>query len=149
MYKFGYICHSLVVSLVAALNGVSIVVFIVITVLHDEDDRAIVLWLLSWISAVLFGCCPGFSAVLFGCRHGSLQRTSERAIERYSDRAMERSIARATERPSDRAIEQSSYRATERPSDRATERPTEDDYNSSSRRPFETLTSAFCIIFQN
>ena len=72
-------------------------------------------------------------------------RVSDRAIDRASDRAIERSSDRAIERSSDRAIERSSDRATERPSDRATE----DDHNSSSRHPFETLTSAFDSIFQN
>ena len=70
-------------------------------------------------------------------------RARKRAIERESDRSSERAIERASDRASDRAMERASDRATERPSDRATE----DDHNSSSRRPFETLTNAFCIIF--
>ena len=40
-------------------------------------------------------------------------------------------------------------RATERPTERPSDRATEDGHNSSSRRPFETLTSAFYTIFQN
>ena len=54
--------------------------------------------------------------------------------------AIERSLVRvsASDREIERLSEQSSDRATERPGDRATE----DDHASSSRRPFETLTSS-------
>ena len=91
----------------------------------------------------------------------AIERSSDRATERSSDRAIERPCDRATVRPSDRATEPPIDRATERPRDRAPERPsdrgsdrgsdraTEDNHNSSCRRPFETLTNALCSIFQN
>ena len=53
---------------------------------------------------------------------------------RANERASERAIEGTTERPSERATE----RASERPSERAIE----DDHNSSSGRPFDTLISA-------
>ena len=56
----------------------------------------------------------------------------------------------ATERPSDLASERSSDRATDnRASDRAIDRVIDGDRKSSSRSPFDTLTSALCSIFQN
>ena len=49
-------------------------------------------------------------------------------------------------------MENASERAIERASDRASDRVNDHEQknqNSSSRRPFETLTSAFYVIFQN
>ena len=66
-----------------------------------------------------------------------VERTTERASERPSDRASDRATERPSDRPSDRVT------------DRATDRATEENHNSSSRRPFETLTSAFYSIIQN
>ena len=61
--------------------------------------------------------------------------------ERPSDRATERPSVRATERSSDRGSD-------DRASDRASDRAIDGDYKSSSRNPFDTLTSALCSIFQ-
>ena len=80
----------------------------------------------------------------------AIERSSDRAIERPSDRAIERSSDRAIERPSDRSTERAMIdRATERPSERSSGRAIDGDRKSSSRNPFETLTSALCSIFQN
>ena len=73
----------------------------------------------------------------------STRRSSDRAIERSSDGATERTSDRATERPSDGATDRSSDRASDdRASDRASDRAIDGDRKSSSRSPFDTLTSA-------
>ena len=77
-------------------------------------------------------------------------RTSDRASDRAIDGSTERSSDRAGERPSDRAAERSSDRATDdRESDRASDRAIDGDRKSSSRSPFDTLTSALWSIFSN
>ena len=92
---------------------------------------------------------PQASHLLF---YEAIERSSERGIVR----AIQRAIERSSEPSSDRAIEQSldraSDRAIERASDRAVERSNarrkRDALNSSSRSPFDTLTSSLCSSFQ-
>ena len=81
-----------------------------------------------------------------------MKRSSDRASEGSCERSSERSSDRAIERSSDRAISRSSERSSDRASDRAVERSNarwkRDALNSSSRSPFDTLTSSLCSSFQ-